>query len=182
LLPGVERLQKVSIIPRGLGALGYTLQRPTEDRFLMSAGELHNKLAGLLAGRAAELAVFGDTSTGAADDLAKATEIARAMVMRYGMSEKLGPVAYEGEPLQSGNGGVAAMPWERQRFSESTAHEIDRAVKGLIEDAADRAGAILLEHTDHLYQVAERLLVAETLTTDDLLSMLQSGRNACHHV
>ncbi len=182
LLPGVERLQKVSIIPRGLGALGYTLQRPTEDRFLMSAGELHNKLAGLLAGRAAELAVFGDTSTGAADDLAKATEIARAMVMRYGMSEKLGPVAYEGEPLQSGNGGVAAMPWERQRFSESTAHEIDRAVKGLIEDAADRAGAILLEHKDHLYQVAERLLVAETLTTDDLLSMLQPGRNACQHV
>lgn len=183
LFPGTERLQKVSIIPRGLGALGYTLQRPTEDRFLVASDELHNKLAGLLAGRAAELIVFGDTSTGAADDLAKATEIARAMIMRYGMSDKLGPVAYESEPAAAANGIVSPTQlWEQRRFSESTAREIDQAVRDVIDDAADRARTILLEHKDHLHQVAERLLIAETLTMDDLLSMLQPGRVECPQV
>jgi len=94
-LPGVDPVHKVSIIPRGVGALGYTIQRPTEDRFLMTKEELENKMAVLLGGRAAEWIVFGHLSTGAADDLAKVTDIARAMVTRYGMSEKLGNVALE---------------------------------------------------------------------------------------
>ena len=96
-LPGSDAVHKVSIIPRGIGALGYTIQRPTEDRYLMTRDELENKIAVLLGGRAAERLVFGHTSTGAADDLAKATDIARAMVMRYGMDEELGHAAYDRE-------------------------------------------------------------------------------------
>ena len=96
-----DPVHKVSIIPRGVGALGYTIQRPTEDRFLMTRGELENKMAVLLGGRAAEEVVFGHLSTGAADDLAKVTDIARSMVMRYGMVKNLGHVAYENEPRRS---------------------------------------------------------------------------------
>src|SRR5918995_219149 len=97
-LPGVDPVHKVSIIPRGVGALGYTIQRPTEDRFLMTKEELENKMAVLLGGRAAEFIVFGHFSTGAADDLRRVTDIARSMVTRYGMSETLGSVAYDREP------------------------------------------------------------------------------------
>ena len=97
-LPGVDVVHKVSIIPRGIGALGYTIQRPTEDRFLMTRAELENKMAVLLGGRAAELLVFDHFSTGAADDLRRVTDIARSMVTRYGMSEALGSVAYDREP------------------------------------------------------------------------------------
>src|SRR5205085_11095441 len=96
-LPGTDAVHKISIIPRGIGALGYTIQRPTEDRFLMTREELDNKMAVLLGGRAAEDVIFGHLSTGAADDLAKVTDIARSMVMRYAMVEGLGHVAYEEE-------------------------------------------------------------------------------------
>src|SRR5260370_15845835 len=94
-LPGVDPVHKVSIIPRGIGALGYTIQRPTEDRFLMTREELENKMAVLLGGRAAEWIVYGHLSTGAADDLAKVTDIARAIVTRYGMTERLGHIALD---------------------------------------------------------------------------------------
>ena len=94
-LPGLETVHKISIIPHGVGALGYTIQRPTEDRYLMTRAELEHKMAGLLGGRASEKLVFDEISTGAADDLAKATDIARAMVLRYGMSDALGNVAYD---------------------------------------------------------------------------------------
>src|SRR5205085_7000175 len=97
-LPGSDPVHKVSIIPRGVGALGYTIQRPTEDRFLMTRGELENKMAVLLGGRVAELIVFGHLSTGAADDLAKVTEIARSMVTRYAMVPELGNVTYDPDP------------------------------------------------------------------------------------
>ena len=90
-------MHKVSIIPRGVGALGYTIQRPTEDRFLMRRAELENKMAVLLGGRAAEQVVFNEISTGATDDLVRATDLARAMVLRYGMSDALGNVAYDRE-------------------------------------------------------------------------------------
>ena len=93
-LPGSDVVHKVSIIPRGIGALGYTIQRPTEDRFLMSREELENKMAVLLGGRAAEWVVFGNLTTGAADDLRRVTDLARSMVTRYGMSATLGPIAY----------------------------------------------------------------------------------------
>src|SRR5690606_16443952 len=96
-LPGSDPVHKISIIPRGVGALGYTIQRPTEDRFLMTRAELENKMTVLLGGRAAEHIVFQHLSTGAADDLQKVTDIARSMVMRYGMDPTLGHVAYESE-------------------------------------------------------------------------------------
>ena len=123
-IPGSDPVQKVSIIPRGIGALGYTMQRPTEDRFLMSRQELEDKMTVLLGGRAAEMMLGDDVSTGASDDLAKATDIARGMVLRFGMDEKLGPVAWDteqGKFLQqhrerSGSGGGTA----RRRRTRST--------------------------------------------------------------
>ncbi|HUG77296.1 MAG TPA: ATP-dependent zinc metalloprotease FtsH, partial [Burkholderiales bacterium] len=121
-LPGTDPVHKISIIPRGVGALGYTIQRPTEDRFLMTREELENKMAVLLGGRAAEDVIFGHLSTGAADDLAKVTDIARSMVMRYGMVKSLGFVAYEEEraPFLGG-----PMPQGHREYSEETAREID---------------------------------------------------------
>ena len=134
-------MQKVSIIPRGIAALGYTMQRPTEDRFLMSRQELENKMAVLMGGRAAEMLLGDDISTGAADDLAKATDIARGMVLRFGMDAKLGPVAWDTE-----QGKFLQQPgvfWQRRRYSEQTAHEIDMAVRAHLDAALERAVAIL---------------------------------------
>ena len=115
-LPGVDPVHKVSIIPRGVGALGYTIQRPIEDRFLMTKEELENKMAVLLGGRAAELIVFNHLSTGAADDLRRVTDIARSMVTRYGMSEKLGSVAYERDPGNFLAGADRSYPRARARI------------------------------------------------------------------
>ena len=140
-LPGTDPVHKVSIIPRGVGALGYTIQRPTEDRFLMTVQELENKMAVLLGGRAAELIVFGQLSTGAADDLAKVTNIARNMVMRYGMHDKLGNVAYEEErsTFLEGTPTVGGV----REYSEETAREIDIAVRDIVSRAFERAKSIL---------------------------------------
>ncbi|MBS1989684.1 MAG: ATP-dependent zinc metalloprotease FtsH [Cyanobacteria bacterium SZAS LIN-3] len=166
-LKGTDPIQKISIIPRGVGALGYTMQRPTEDRFLMSREELTNKLTVLLGGRAAELLVFEDISTGAADDLLKATDIARSMAMRYGMVKSLGPVAYEAEH--------AAFLAENQmsytegaRFSPETAREIELAVRELINSALVRATDILKGRRAELQEAAELLLDKETLVQEDL--------------
>jgi cell division protease FtsH len=131
-LPGSDPVHKVSIVPRGIGALGYTIQRPTEDRFLMTRSELENKIAVILGGRAAERLVYDHLSTGAADDLVRATDIARAMVARYGMDEKLGSVAYDQDRQRFLQPGSAGMPTERA-YSEDTAREIDVAVRGIID-------------------------------------------------
>ncbi|MFQ5773384.1 MAG: ATP-dependent zinc metalloprotease FtsH [Kiloniellaceae bacterium] len=166
-LPGVEVVQKISIIPRGIGALGYTIQRPTEDRYLMTREELENKMAVLLGGRAAELLVFAKLSTGAADDLNKATDIARNMVMRYGMDETLGQAIYvEDQPrfLE----GVIRPPGMGAVYSQETAREIDCAVRKLIDRAFERATAILTRHRDALETTAQKLLEQETLTAEDL--------------
>jgi cell division protease FtsH len=166
-LPGSDPVHKVSIIPRGIGALGYTIQRPTEDRFLMSSGELKDKMTVLLGGRAAESIIFGETSTGAADDLAKATNIARSMVTRYGMDDNLGMVSLESERST-----FLQMPGEylatRRDFSEQTAREIDCAVRDLVAQAFERAVGILEAHRDTLAESAERLLEKETLSGDEL--------------
>jgi cell division protease FtsH len=166
-LPGVEKVQKVSIIPRGIGALGYTIQRPTEDRYLMTRDELENKMAVLLGGRAAESLVFEKLSTGAADDLNKATDIARNMVMRYGMDETLGQAIYvEDQPrfLE----GVVRPPGMGGIYSQETAREIDVAVRALIDRAFERATAILTRHRDLLEDTAKRLLAQETLSEEEL--------------
>jgi cell division protease FtsH len=165
-IPGSDPIQKVSIIPRGIGALGYTLQRPTDDRFLMGRRELDDKMTVLMGGRAAETLLGEDISTGAADDLAKATDIARGMVLRFGMDEKLGPVAWDTEQGQFLN--QLGAFWQQRRFSDETAHEIDQAVRSHLEGALERAVEILRENRAALDEGASSLLAHETLTAEEL--------------
>ena len=162
-------MHKVSIIPRGVGALGYTIQRPTEDRYLMTRAELENKMAVLLGGRAAERLVFGEISTGAADDLARATDIARAMVLRYGMSEALGNVTYDRDrsPFLQPN---FPVPQERT-YSEGTAEAVDGAVRELVDAAFARASAILQQNRALLDRTAAALLETETLNEPEIERM-----------
>jgi cell division protease FtsH len=167
-IPGCDPVHKISIIPRGIGALGYTIQRPTEDRYLMTREELEDKMAVLLGGRAAEHLSFGHLSTGAADDLGKASEIARSMVTRYGMGGKLGPVSYQSEP-ESFLGQVTGT---RRLYSEETAREIDLAVRELVDTAFRRARVILEANRTGLDEGARTLLARETLGGDDLAGLL----------
>jgi cell division protease FtsH len=165
-LPGTDQVHKVSIIPRGVGALGYTIQRPTEDRFLMKREELENKMAVMMGGRAAEQVVFDEVSTGATDDLVRATDLARAMVLRYGMSDALGNVAYDRERsafLQPG------MPMVQNRdYSEKTADAVDAAVRRLVDRALERAIGILKINRALLDRTAEELLKTETLNAPQI--------------
>ncbi len=167
---GTDKVHKVSIIPRGIGALGYTIQRPTEDRFLMTREELVDKMAVLLAGRAAEDLIFGHLSTGAADDLAKATDIARAMVTRYGMVPGLGHVAYEKESSRFLENGMPP-PWRDRDFSEETAREIDCAVREIVAGAYAEARSILERERATLEKGAARLLETETLDEGQLTAL-----------
>ncbi|AWK86012.1 ATP-dependent zinc metalloprotease FtsH [Azospirillum thermophilum] len=171
-LTGTDPVHKVSIIPRGVGALGYTIQRPTEDRFLMTREELENKMAVLLGGRAAEHIVFGHLSTGAADDLAKVTDIARGMVVRYGMSDALGHVAYETDRSSPLLGPVPGGGMAERRYSDETAREIDREVRGIVDTAFQRAVDILTRRRADLERSAARLLEKETLDEVDLRSLI----------
>src|SRR5918996_439869 len=164
-LPGTDPVHKISIIPRGVAALGYTLQRPTEDRFLMTRDELENKMAVLLGGRAAEEVIFHHLSTGAADDLAKVTDIARSMVMRYGMVKNLGHVAYEEEraPFLGG-----PLPQGHREYSEETAREIDVAVRDIVKGCYEKALVILSREKSVLERWAQKLLEKETLAETEL--------------
>jgi cell division protease FtsH len=165
-IPGSDPVQKVSIIPRGIGALGYTLQRPTDDRFLMGRQELADRMAVLMGGRAAEILLGEDISTGAADDLAKATDIARGMVLRFGMDDRLGPVAWDTE-----QGNFLNQPgvfWRPRQFSDETAHEIDVAVRSHLEGALARAVGILTVNRAELDEGAASLLAHESLSAEEL--------------
>lgn len=160
-----DPVHKVSIIPRSIGALGYTMQRPTEDRFLITFSELKDRMAVLMGGRAAEDLVFEEFSTGASDDLAKATDIARECVTRFGMVQKTGQAVLEKKSAQfldQHSFGLAAKD-----YSEETAREIDMAVRQLIDDAYERAKAILLVHVNDLEAGAELLLEKESVTPED---------------
>ena len=170
-LGGVERVHKVSIIPRGIGSLGYTIQRPTEDRYLMTREELENKMAVLLGGRAAESLIFDRLSTGAADDLSKATDIARGMVTRYGMVPKLGHVAYDNGPRSFLDPQQRPTMLERQ-YSEETAREIDAAMREILDAAYDKARVILTERRADLEKGAAALLEKEALTEDELIAVV----------
>jgi cell division protease FtsH len=170
-LPGVDPVHKVSIIPRGVGALGYTIQRPTEDRFLMTKEELENKMAVLLGGRAAELIVFGHFSTGAADDLRRVTDIARSMVTRYGMSPKLGSVAYERDTRSFLQGPDLPMAPRERDFGEETGNAIDEEVKAIVDGALERTVGLLKERREVLERAARRLLEKETLEEAELLAL-----------
>ena len=166
-LPGSDPVQKISIIPRGIGALGYTMQRPVEDRFLMSQAELESKLTVLLGGRAAETLRFASVSTGAADDLHKATDIARSMATRFGMVPELGPVAYtDGESafLTPVPGMIPAPRW----YSEATAARMDAAILRIVDGALGRAQRILEANRPLLDATALKLLERETLGPDEL--------------
>jgi len=167
-IPGCDPVHKVSIVPRGIAALGYTLQRPTEDRYLMTREELENKMAVLLGGRAAEHLVFGHLSTGAADDLEKATQIARSMATRFGMGAQLGPVAYELEPA----GFLGEIAGTRRLYAEETAREIDVAVRDTIQAQFGRARRILARNRALLEQAAKNLLASETLGDAQLADIL----------
>jgi cell division protease FtsH len=172
-LPGTDRVHKVSIIPRGIGSLGYTIQRPTEDRFLMTRQELENKMAVLLGGRAAEHIVFAETSTGASDDLVKVTDIARSIVTRYGMTEELGQVAYE-KVQRSFLGDMPQIPYATERsYSEATAREIDAVVKTIVDAAFRRTVNLLRAQHDTLERGARLLLERETLDETDLAALLK---------
>jgi cell division protease FtsH len=171
-LPGCDPVHKISIIPRGIGALGYTIQRPTEDRYLMTREELENKMAVLLGGRAAEHLVFDHLSTGASDDLSKTTQLARNMITRFGMSGKLGPVTYESEPA----GFLGQVAGTQRLYSEETAREIDVAVRETVQAQFERARAILSRNRQHLEESAKALLDKETLADVELAAVLQEVR------
>ncbi|MFT3856634.1 MAG: ATP-dependent zinc metalloprotease FtsH [Aquabacterium sp.] len=173
-LPGTDPVHKISIIPRGIGAQGYTMQRPTEDRFLQTRSELENRITVLLGGRAAEQLMLGEVSSGAADDLAKATDIALDMVTRLGMSTEIGQVAYERARTPFLNP-LPAFGSERS-YGEDTARHIDLAVRGLIDTAFARAMRILQAHRELLQQGADQLLEHETLSEAELAPLADAAR------
>ena len=172
-LPGQDPVQKISIIPRGIGALGYTMQRPTEDRYLMTRTELEDRMCTLLGGRAAEQLVFGELSTGAADDLSKVTQIARSIVARYGMDAGLGPLVYEQE--RSSFLGSDGPDLSQRGYSEQTAREIDLAARNLVETAFEKSVKILTDRRGALERGAQLLLQKETLTEGELKELLAAA-------
>lgn len=165
VLPETEPVEKISIIPRGISALGYTLQMPTEDRYLMSKKELLNRIAVLLGGRASEEITFGDITTGASNDIGRATDIARHMVTQYGMNTNLGQIAYE-KQVQS-----FLMPMQsmsEKEYSEQTAREIDCEIRKIIDQQYDRAKFILNHYNEAVIKAAEMLLEKETIQGSEL--------------
>jgi cell division protease FtsH len=167
-LPGTDSVHKVSIIPRGIGALGYTIQRPSEDRFIMTREELDHRMCVLLGGRAAEKVIFNHFSTGAADDLAKVTSIARDMVVRYGMEEALGPVSYDAERPAFLSGAPSPAGWHERSYSDATARAIDQAVQRIVERNFAATVGILTREREALQRSAKLLLEKETLDESDL--------------
>jgi cell division protease FtsH len=171
LLPRAERVHKVSIIPRGLAALGYTLSLPLEDRYLMSFEELKDKMTGMMGGRAAEEIFIGEISTGAANDFKQATEIARMMVREYGMSGAVGPIALGQErtnPFLRSALGAADV----RDYSEETARLVDEEIRKLVSEALDNARAIIRQHREKVEALAARLLATEVVESEELQSLL----------
>jgi len=177
LMPGSSKVEKISIIPRGMAALGYTLQLPTEDRFLMSETELEGQIATLLGGRSAEEVIFGSITTGASNDLQRATDLAERMVTTYGMSKVLGPLAYQQGQQNTFLGGEMNS---RRMLSEQTAEAIDREVKGIVETAHSRAIAILKENRELLEAIATKLLETEVVEGEALTAMLNQVKDSAN--
>jgi cell division protease FtsH len=173
--PDGDAVHKVSIIPRGIGALGYTIQRPSEDRYLATRGELERRIAVLLGGRAAEALVFDELSTGAADDLAKATDIARDMVMRHGMDAGVGPIAVE-PPSPALLDVVPSIGPPRPAVSEALQQRIDEAIRTIATAGLEHARSVLLRHRDLLERGAEELLRNETLDEEAIKDYAQVMR------
>jgi len=171
MLPEAEPVHKISILPRGM-ALGYTIQMPERDRYLYTKQALLDRITTLLGGRVAEEIVFGEVGTGAHDDLKRATEIARAMVTEYGMSEKLGPLTFG---RRHGNPFLGRDLMEDRNYSEQIAYEIDQEVRRIIEECYQRAKQILLQHRGKMDRIVQALLERENLTREEFLALLHEG-------
>jgi cell division protease FtsH len=171
-LPTTDKVHRVSIIPRGIGALGYTMQLPTEDRYLMTKTELEDRMAVMMGGRVAEELVFNEMSTGAQNDLYRATDVARSMIREYGMSERLGPMTFERErrPMFL----ETMMPPGTKDYSEATAQEIDQEVAALVDKAHQRARDVLEKERGVLEKAAKILLEKEVLEGEELREILNS--------
>ncbi len=167
-----DPVHKISIVPRGIGALGYTQQLPTEDRYLLTRAELEDRIAVLLGGRVAEEIVFDEISTGAQNDLSRVAELARSMVLEYGMSESLGPLTYETRTRNMLGMRQMAEP-EQSQHSEETLQEIDREVRRIVDEAHDRVNKLLTRERKALDEVAERLLEKEVIEGDELVEILE---------
>jgi cell division protease FtsH len=174
-LPGMDPVHKISIVQRGFGALGYTMQLPLEDRYLMTRRELLNQLSVLLAGRTAEEIALGEISTGAQNDLQRATDIARSMVTQFGMSESLGAVNYDGEKRNRFLDVTGAM--DRGPYSDDTARVIDHEVKRIMSDAHEQARRVILEHRPTLEAVTRLLLEKEVVEGEELRQIIAAARN-----
>jgi cell division protease FtsH len=174
LMPGGGKVQKISIVPRGMAALGYTLQMPTEDRFLLSESELRDQIATLLGGRSAEEIVFGSVTTGASNDLQRATDLAERMVTTYGMSKILGPLAYE--KGQQANFLGDGMMNPRRMVSDDTAKAIDEEVKEIVDTAHQKALAILKQNRDLLEKIAQKILEVEVIEGEELQNLLDRAQ------
>ncbi|NOL47491.1 cell division protein FtsH [Synechococcus sp. MIT S9220] len=172
LMPGGSKVAKISIVPRGMSALGYTLQLPTEERFLNSREELQGQIATLLGGRSAEEVVFGKVTTGASNDLQRATDIAEQMVGTYGMSETLGPLAYD---KQGGGRFLGGNNNPRRTVSDATAQAIDKEVRALVDTAHDQALTILRQNMALLETISQKILEKEVIEGDELKEMLDAS-------
>ncbi len=172
LMPGGSKVAKISIVPRGMSALGYTLQLPTEERFLNSKEELQGQIATLLGGRSAEEIIFGKVTTGASNDLQRATDIAEQMVGMYGMSDILGPLAYD---KQGGGRFLGGNNNPRRELSDATAQAIDKEVRGLVDEAHESALNILKNNLSLLEDISQKILEKEVIEGDDLIKMLSSS-------
>ncbi|HTN97193.1 MAG TPA: ATP-dependent zinc metalloprotease FtsH [Nordella sp.] len=175
-LPGVDPVQKISIIPRSIGSLGYTMQRPTEDKFLITLQELKNRMVVLMAGRAAEELIFKEISTGAADDITRATDIARQIVTRFGMAKDLGQAVFERQSTSYIGDNVLGV--RQKDYSDETAQKIDLAVKKLIDEAYARAKKILTTRHKDLEAGTQILLEKESITPEDFKALLPKAEKA----
>ena len=170
-MPGSDQVEKISIVPRGMAALGYTLQLPTEDRFLRDEAELKGQIATMLGGRSAEEVVIGSITSGAANDLQRATDVAEQMVTSYGMSQVLGPLAYDRSKQNTFlDNGMA--PNARRLVSDETAKAIDEEVKSIVEAAHQRALKILKDNRGLLETISQQLLEEEVIEGESLRDML----------
>ena len=172
LMPGGSKVAKISIVPRGMSALGYTLQLPTEERFLNSKEELQGQIATLLGGRSAEEIIFGKITTGASNDLQRATDLAEQMVGTYGMSDILGPLAYD---KQGGGQFLGGNNNPRRELSDATAQAIDKEVRSLVDDAHEKALNILKNNLSLLEDISQKILEKEVIEGDDLKEMLSNS-------
>ncbi|WP_269611134.1 ATP-dependent zinc metalloprotease FtsH [Prochlorococcus marinus] len=172
LMPGGSKVAKISIVPRGMSALGYTLQLPTEERFLNSKEDLQGQIATLLGGRSAEEIIFGKITTGASNDLQRATDLAEQMVGTYGMSDILGPLAYD---KQGGGQFLGGNNNPRRELSDATAQAIDKEVRSLVDHAHENALNILKNNLSLLEDISQKILEKEVIEGDELKEMLSKS-------